>query len=402
MTTLTAPDAPARDGQREGQMPEFQVVPETEAPQAAPRRRSRIEERAAQIPDETIAERVRIEIERSIRRNIKGLELISTPDPAVGLTPKDTILQIGTMKLYHYRPLADEVYRVPVLFVTSLVSKPYILDLTPGQSMVEYLLRQGFDVFLIDWGIPREEDKGLRIEDYVLDRIPACVAKVMEETGEPDVNIVGYCLGGLMSAMYAALHTEGPLRNLACFTTPVNFDGMGLQRRWLDRRWFDVDRVVDTLGNAPPELFFTAFDLLRPASRVAGQVKLWDNLWNDEFVRSWRMFDRWAADHVPFPGECFRQYVREVIWPNAIVNGTLELRGRRVDLKNVKVPILHVTAEHDHIVPADASAMLVDLVGSEDRQSIVMKGGHVSLVAGGNAVYRLWPQLDRWLSVRSV
>jgi polyhydroxyalkanoate synthase len=268
--------------------------------------------------------------------------------------------------------------------------------------MVEYLLKQGFDVFLIDWGIPREQDKDLRIEDYVLDRIPACVAKVVEETGEPDINIVGYCLGGLMSAMYAALHTDGPLRNLACFTTPVNFDGMGLQRRWLDQRWFDVDRVVDTLGNAPPELFFTAFDLLRPASRVAGQVKLWDNLWNDEFVRSWRMFDRWSADHVPFPGECFRQYVRDVIWPNAVVNGTLELRGRRVDLKNVKVPLLHVTAEHDHIVPADASATLVDLVGSEDRQSIVMKGGHVSLVAGGNAVYRLWPQLDKWLSVRSV
>ncbi len=350
----------------------------------------------------TVEERVRNEVERTIQRGIKGLEYISTGDPAVGVTPKDVIHSRGTLKLYHYRPMSDEVYRVPVLLVMSLVSKPYILDLTPGQSLVEFLLKRGFDVFMIDWGIPRPEDKRLKFEDYVLDFIPDCIDKVLESSGEPDVSVVGYCMGGQLSVMYGALHPDGPMKNLACFTTPVNTDGMTLMKQWCDRRYFDVDRVVDTLGNVPPELMFASFDMLRPVSAMVGRVKLWDNMWNDEFVRSHRMFDRWANDQIPFPGECFRQNTKELMWENKLFKGEFELGGQPVNLGNIKVPFLHVMAEHDHIVPYEAAKDLVPLVGSEDKRDLIMKGGHVSLVAGGNAIYRLWPQLDSWLSERSV
>ncbi|MFN0146210.1 MAG: PHA/PHB synthase family protein [Dehalococcoidia bacterium] len=336
-----------------------------------------------------------------MRRQVKGLEYISTGDPAVGMTPKDTIFTRGTLKLYHYRPQTEEIYRVPVLLVMSLVSKPYILDLTPGQSLVEFLVKQGFDVFMMDWGVPRPEDARLTLEDYVLDLIPTCVEKVQEETGEQDISMIGYCMGGLLSVLYAALHAEGPLKNLACFTTPVNYDGMGLQRKWADPRWFDVDRIVDTIGNVPPEMMSASFEMLRPVSKAVGRVKLWDKMWDDEFVRSWRLFDRWSADQIPFPGECFRQTTKELMWANKLVKGELTLGGRPARLEDLKIPLLHVTAEHDHIVPADASRDLVALAGSEDKQDIVMKGGHVSLVAGGNAMFRLWPQLDRWLANRS-
>jgi polyhydroxyalkanoate synthase len=359
---------------------------------------------AANAPtsDPTIEQRVRAEIERTIQRGIKGLEYISTGDPAVGVTPKDVIYSRGTLKLYHYRPMSDEIYRVPLLLVMSLVSKPYILDLTPGQSLVEFLVKSGFDVYMIDWGVPRPEDKRLRFEDYVLDFIPTCVEKVLETSGEPDVSVVGYCMGGQLAVMYAALHPDGPLKNLACFTTPVNTDGMKLMKTWCDERYFDVDRIVDTLGNVPPELMFSSFDMLRPVSQIAGRVRLWDNMWNDEFVRSHRMFDRWASDQIPFPGECFRQNTKELMWRNKLYKGEFELAGRRVDLKNITVPFMHVMAEHDHIVPYEAAKDLVAMVGSDDKREVVMKGGHVSLVAGGNAIYRLWPQLDSWLSERSV
>ena len=354
-------------------------------------------------PSETsVEQRVRAEIERTIQRSIKGLEYISTGDPAVGLTPKDVIHQRGTLKLYHYQPQADEVYRVPVLLVMSLISKPYILDLTPGQSLVEFLLKRGFDVYMIDWGVPRPEDARLRFEDYVLDFIPDSVARVLEDCGEDEVSIVGYCMGGQLSSMYAALHPDGPLKNLACFTTPVDAEGMELFQRWTDRRFFDVDRVVDTLGNVPPELLYASFDLLKPAQRVAKNIQLWDNLWNDEFVKSYRMFDRWAADQIPFPGECFRQVTKQMMWENRFAKNEFEVGGRRVDLGNIKVPFIHVVAEHDHIVPYEAAKPLVPMVGSEDKREVMLKGGHVSLVAGGNAIYRLWPQLDSWLAERSL
>jgi polyhydroxyalkanoate synthase len=352
--------------------------------------------------DPSVESRVRQEVERALSRAVKGLEYISTGDPGVGLTPKDTIYRRGTLRLYHYRPQSDEIYRIPVLLIMSLVSKPYILDLTPGQSLVEYLLQRGFDVYMIDWGVPRAEDAHLRFEDYVLDFIPDCIEKVRADSGESDVSVVGYCMGGQLSVMYAALHPDGPLANLACFTTPVNTDGMTLMKQWCDRRYFDVDRIVDTLGNVPPEMMYASFDMLRPASRVAGQVRLWDNMWNDEFVKSFRMMDRWGADQIPFPGECFRQNTKELMWENKLYKGTFELAGRPVRLESVRVPFLHVVAEHDHIVPYEAARDLVRLVGSEDKREIMLKGGHVSLVAGGNAIFRLWPQLDSWLSERSL
>jgi len=356
---------------------------------------------SAQTADSSIASRVRAEIERAIQRNIKGLQYLTSSPPTLGLTPKDVIYSRGTLKLYHYRPIADEVYRVPVLLTMSLVSKAYILDLAPGQSFVEYLLKQGFDVYMIDWGIPRPEDSRLRLEDYVLDFMPDCISRILADSAVPDISIIGYCMGGVLALLYAALHLDGPLRNLVCLTTPVNYDGMGLMRRWSDRRYFDVDRIVDALGNVPPEMLSASFEMLRPVGRVVTQIRLWDNMWNDEFVKSYRMFDRWAADQIPFPGECFRQTTKELMWENKLHKKELVLGGRLVDISKIRVSLLAVMAEHDHIVPYEAAKDLVGMVSSTDKREIVLKGGHVSLVAGPNASRRLWPELDRWLSERS-
>jgi polyhydroxyalkanoate synthase subunit PhaC len=352
--------------------------------------------------DTSIGARVRTEVERTIQRNIKGLDYLFSGGPAMGLTPKDTTYKKGTLQLYHYRPQSNEVYRTPVLLVMSLVSKYYILDLTPGQSFIEFLVKQGYDVYLLDWGIPRPEDSRLRLEDYILDFMPDCIARIGADSGEPDLSVIGYCMGGMLAIMYASLYPNLPLKNLVCFTTPVNFEGMGLTRQWTDKRYFDVDRIVDTLGNVPPELMMASFDMLRPVARVAQQIRLWDNMWNDEFVKSYRMFDRWASDQIPFPGECFRQTVKELMWENKLYKNELMLGGRRVDIGEIKVPFLNVMAEHDHIVPYESAKDLIKMVGSTDKRDIVLKGGHVSMVAGPNASRRLWPELDGWLSERSL
>src|SRR5262245_29164422 len=153
----------------------------------------------------SVEARVREEVERTLLRNEKGLEYFSSGDPEMGVTPKDVVYSRGTLRLYHYRPQAPEVYRVPVLLVMSLVSKAYILDLTPGQSFIEFLVRQGYDVYMIDWGVPRPEDKRLRLEDYVLDFMPDCVDRVRRDSGEPDRSMIGYCKGGLTAVRHAEL-----------------------------------------------------------------------------------------------------------------------------------------------------------------------------------------------------
>jgi polyhydroxyalkanoate synthase subunit PhaC len=348
-----------------------------------------------------ILEKAQSEFERAMQRNIKGLGYFTSPAPVVGPCVKDTLIARGTLRLYHYRPLADEVYRVPIMLVMATTNRGYIFDLAPGQSLVEFLLKAGYDVFMVDWEAPRPEEKNLGIDDYVLDFLPSCAAKVIETTGEPDINVVGYCFGGVLSLLWASLHPDGPLKSLVTFTTPVDFSKMELFQAWADKRFFDVDRLIETYGNAPADYLLTGFDMLRPAGRAAATFRLWDNYWNDEFVKGYRLIERWSNDMLPLAGRYFKETTEQLMWDNALFEDRMEVAGRPVRLSNIKVPYLHVAAEHDHIVPRPASEPLIGMMGSEDKTELVLKGGHVSLVGGANAVRRLWPQLDLWLQERS-
>ena len=137
--------------------------------------------------------------------------------------------------------------------------------------------------------------------------------------------------GGLLALIYGGLHADAPIANLVTIATPVNYDGMGLFKQWSDKRWYDVDRIVDTLGNIPPEMMYRSFELLRPADRLVSYVRLWDNLWNDDYVKHYRLFNKWTSDQIPFPGECYRQTTKDLMWENKLMKGELEVGGRRVD-----------------------------------------------------------------------
>jgi polyhydroxyalkanoate synthase subunit PhaC len=350
----------------------------------------------------SIPERIQSEVQRAIQRSIKGVEYISSAGPPLGSTPKDTLAVRGTMNLYHYRPMADEVYRIPVLIVMATTNRGYILDLVPGQSFIEFLLKRGYDVYMLDWTPPKPEEKHLRMEDYVLDFIPDCVLRVQQDSGETDISVIGYCFGGVLSLLYGSIFADGPMKNLICFTTPIDFREMKLFHNFADRRYFDVDRLVDSVGNLPPETILSSFDMLRPASRVTSQLQLWENIWNDEYVKSYRMFDRWATDILPLAGEYFRCITKDLMWDNKLYEGTMSVGGRAVDLSKIKVPVLHAVAEHDHIVPYESARHLIPRVGSSDKEEVMLKCGHVSVVAGPNAIKRLWPKLDSWLGGRSI
>lgn len=352
-----------------------------------------------EAPD--LGNRVRAAVDRTIQRSIKGLDFVLGPITEVGLTPKDVIYERGTLRLYHYHPMADEVYRVPVLLVMATTNRGYVFDLAPGQSMVEYLLKEGYDVFVLDWEAPRPDERNLDLDDYTFDFIPACIRRIAARTGEPDVSIIGYCMGGVLSLIYAAGHTDGPLKNLVCLTTPVNWHEFGLMRRWTDPSHFDVDRIVDTLGVVPADIILSGFDMLRPAQRTAGRIRVWDNMWNDDFVRSYRAFDRWSNETLPLAGAYFRTTMRDLMWGNKLYTGELRVAGQQINLANVKVPLLHTIAQHDHIVPYAASKPLLERIGSTEKDELVLKGGHVSLIAGPNAVRRMWPAVSNWLAERS-
>src|SRR4030088_3421439 len=169
----------------------------------------------------SIPERIQSEVQRAIQRSIKGVEYISSSGPSLGSTPNDILSLRGTMNLYHFRPMSDEIYRVPILIVMATTNRGYILDLVPGQSFIEFLLKRGYDVYMVDWTAPKPEEKSLRMEDYVLDFIPICAARVQRDSGETDVTVIGYCFGGVLSLLYGAIFAEGPIMNVYWFIIQV-------------------------------------------------------------------------------------------------------------------------------------------------------------------------------------
>ncbi len=356
-----------------------------------------------QIPaPEAVEASIKKAVDRALSRNIPGLALQQANlDLDVGQTPKEVVYTRDSMRLYHYHAMTPEIYRVPVLIVMSPVARGYILDLAKGQSFIEYLLLQGYDVYLMDWVPPRREHAHLGMRDFALTLLDESVAQVQQDSGEQEVSLIGYCMGGLLAVMNAAIHHDGPIKNLVCFTTPVNAEGMPLYKAWADSDAFDIDRIVDALGIIPGDMVNASIQALRPLQKQANQMQLLNNVENDAFVKASLRFDRWATEQLPIPGELARDMVRDFLRGNLLVKNEYRLDDKLIELGKIHVPFLHVAAEYDHIVPTAASSDLIGLVGSKDKSEIVVRGGHVSLVAGGNAVYRLWPQLDNWLSLRS-
>ncbi|MCY1505039.1 Poly(3-hydroxyalkanoate) polymerase subunit PhaC [compost metagenome] len=349
----------------------------------------------------SIADRLRTEVSQLVQRSLKGIDYLTTPDPKVGVTPRTLLHRRGTLALYHYHPVVDEIYRVPLLFVIPTTNNASIFDLARGQSLFEFLLARGYDVYVMDWNTPTREENKLRFENYVLDFIPDCIRRVQEHAGVDEISLVGYCMGGVLSSMYAALHADGPLKNLVCFTTPVDWRHMFFGKL-ADKEFFNVDRMLDADGLVPTSTVQRAIEMHRPATRLVGQIRLWDNMWNDDFVKAYRLMVAMGQETVPLAGEYYRQTVSELAWKNGLYEGTLRIGDRQVQLQNIKVPLLHVVAQYDSMVNAECSRPLVEGVGSTDKEELVLPGGHLSLVAGPAAIRRMWPKLDQWLGKRSV
>jgi polyhydroxyalkanoate synthase len=355
---------------------------------------------------QTVLDRVRRDVERNALRARNGIRLVAGIDrPGVGQTPKDVVWERGRSQLWHYRNDPDTHggvrYGPPLLIVFSLISRSYILDLTPGNSFVEQLLDAGFDVYLLDWGHPDERDAANGLEDYVDDYMPAAIERIRELSGADEVNLFGYCFGGDLSLLYAAHHPDAPLRSLTVLATPVDFRHMGPLADLFAVGRLEVDTVVDADGNVPPQVVLQGFKTLTPTAEVTRYVTLWERLWNDEYVAAYQAMTGWSDDHVPFPGAAARETVRMLVRDNGMITDRLTLGGDAIHLSDITVPFLAVRAERDHIVPTEATAPLIDLVGSEDKHELALPAGHMGLVVGRTAARTTVPTIIDFVRRRS-
>jgi polyhydroxyalkanoate synthase len=320
--------------------------------------------------------------------------------PPIGMTPADTVHQENKWRLLRYRPRPEGLaFRTPVLLVPSLINRHYVLDLMPGKSFAGYLVAQGHDVYILDWGTPSSEDRFLTFDD-VCDRYLGRAVRIAARTSERDeTHLLGYCMGGILTAIYAAARPEH-VASLVELAAPVRFHDEGLLSTWMRTSSFDVNAMIDGLGNVPWQLMQSAFHMLRPTLNLAKAVHLIDRAWNDEFLDGFLALETWGNDNVSFPGECYRRYATEIYRDDALARGELTLSGRPARLSQIHCPVLAVTFEHDNIVPWKSAAALLDLISSTDKQHIHLPGGHVGAVVSKSAARGLWPSISRFWAER--
>jgi polyhydroxyalkanoate synthase subunit PhaC len=329
--------------------------------------------------------------------NLLGLLTRQRKLPEVGVTPCDVAWTENKWRLLHYRARPQGLaFKTPLLLVPSLINRHYVLDLMPGKSFTEAMVAAGHDVWTIDWGTPGPEDRFLSFDD-VCDRILGRALKVC--AGDGQAHVLGYCMGGTLAAIHAAVRPER-IASLIALAAPVRFHDEGLLSRWTNSKTFDIDALIDACGNAPWQVLQSSFQMLRPTLPLAKAVGMLDKAWNDEFLDGFLALETWGNDNVSLPGEFYRRYVKDLYRADGLVNETFTLSGKPVRLSAIQCPTLAVTFEHDNIVLPESAAVLLERIGSKDKQRIHLPGGHVGAVVSRAASKGLWPQLSQWLAAR--
>ncbi len=341
-----------------------------------------------------------LELSRRGRSKLERLhEVLTMPGHyGTGASPASVVYRENKMRLLR---LLDEqgqprAGRPPVLFVPAPVSRYFILDLLPGRSFAGHVAAANFDVFIADFGTPGREDRFADLSYYVEGLVRRAVRTVSALTGEAAINVVGYCLGGTLSLLYAALHPE-TVRRLVLLTTTVDGDVEG-GIPWVAHRMGLAGEDYDNPRLVPAAEVKSWFEMLAPGSNsVIGRVSdLWDRLDDaPERLREVRTMASWVDDVVPAPGRLLAELYRKLgPGANGLMKGTATVGDRAIDLKAVAMPLLSVSAEKDTIAPPAG----VEAVRSIVPQAEVLRlpGGHVGIVAGRAAV-ALWKRTVEFL-----
>lgn len=342
----------------------------------------------------------------AFQKRLRTFVKVLSTKAAIAQTPKELVWTLNKTKLYRYVPVvpAENRFPVPLLLVFAIMNRPYILDLRPGHSFVEFMVRSGFDVYLLDWGRPGLEDRGTKLDDYAMEYLPRAIRKVKEVSGCQEFSMLGWCIGAILTTIYAAIRPDDGLRNLLLLTAPLDFSDRNhvTFARWTDERYFDVEKILAAFGNMPGEMIDYGARALKPVDNyITNYYKLWDNLDNPRAVEAWHAMNTWVTDNIPMAGAAYRQLIVELYRKNALMQNQLRIKDELVDVSNIRANLLTVIATGDHITPPCQSEAILGRVSSTDKETYHIPGGHIGIMAGSSAHRTTWPHIQEWLSARS-
>ena len=315
-----------------------------------------------------------------------------------GCSEKELIWQSGKASLYRYRAIARPAKCAPLLIVYALVNRPYMMDLEHDRSLIRGLLSEGLDVYLIDWGYPDGADRFLTLADYIDGYILDCAEQILNAHRLHSLNVLGVCQGGVFSLCFSALHPQH-VRNLVTMVTPVDFHTPSdLLSKWVKKidiaAWVgDANVSGDTLN----QLFLSLMPFRLTQQKY---VDLFSGAADPARVENFMRVEQWIFDSPDQAGAAFLEFVTWFYQENRLVENRLEISGRRVDLKELRQPILNLIGRKDHLVPPAASAVLQRLVGSGDVTTLEFDLGHIGMYISARAQREVPSAIAGWLAVR--
>jgi polyhydroxyalkanoate synthase len=332
--------------------------------------------------------------------------LDSAREVKVATTPFDVVYEEDSLRLMHYRRDKPAVYAEPILFCFALVNRPYIIDLQHERSVIRQFLARGFDVYLIDWGAPSAADRSLHLRDYIDGLLKNCADFVIHQATTPNLHLVGYCMGGTMSAIFTARYPE-LIKTLTLMTAPLDFSVGGdqsLVQYWSNPEYFDVDSLIDAFGNVPAEFLQASFQMMKPVQNYyLKYVNFFEKMDDDQFVENFLAMEKWSNDNIPVAGETFREFVKKLYQRNELVKGEFRLvpDEEAVQLSRITCPLMLLTASADHLVPPSQTEGIVPYVGSKEIKSMTLDAGHIGLAVSSKAHKQFWPDATLWIADHS-
>lgn len=312
-------------------------------------------------------------------------------------TPCRTLYTEGSARVLAYDVLAaGDPFPIPIVMIYSFINRWYILDLMPEHSFIEALSRAGFQVYLVDWGIPGPEHAGLDLNYYLETVALRAVNRIRRLHHGVPVTLFGYCMGGTLAGMMAALHPEH-YANQVLLTTPFSFEEAGLLSLWTNKEYFDPDKVTKAFGCIPEKFLHASFPFMQPKNSLAKPRMLFDNILNDEYLKNFTSLDRWATDNVPFPGLVFKQFLKDCYQENALARGEMRIGSQRVDLSRITCPTLNIFGTQDHIVPPQAAKRNTAVLSGCSCTNREYGAGHLTLTVAHPVRHTVWNDTVAWL-----
>ena len=329
-------------------------------------------------------------LQADLNESRAGLRVSSTekdgykPGESLAVSNGEVIFQNDLLQLLQYYPAGAEVYRAPLLIIPPWINKYYILDLTPATSMVRWLVQQGHTVFMISWVNPGAGFRNTSFDDYLSQGCLPALRAIREITGERDVDVMGYCIGGVLSACLAAWLAAGQqaggdecrINTLTLLNTLLDYTDPGDVGMYISPNMLAaIEEEISAIGYLDGSIMSVAFSLLR------AERSYWPQFVNNYLKGRPPKRDPlsyWNFDVTNLPASMTRDYLQDFYSKNRLARpGGLEVCGRKLDLSSIDAPLIAVACKRDHLVPwrgAYASAALIGTPAS----FILAAGGHVS------------------------